>query len=89
MQQMEAAGGIQASINEIAGILGAVAGFVCVGKCIHIGILFLLGTVQDKAKAKDAFIVWFIGAIICAGYLVIGQWVIGLVGSGAGDVLGI
>lgn len=77
-------GAIDSELGEIVAILFLIAGAVCIGKFIHIGILFLVGSVQDKSNAKQSLIPWLIGTIVCAGAATIGPLVIKIIGGGLG-----
>ena len=51
---------------------------VCVGKMIHIGILYVTSTAVDKSNAKQALLPWLIGTFVCFGAATIGGAVIKL-----------
>lgn len=73
---------------EVVDLLLTVAGCVCLGKLIHIGILFLTAGVAEKSNAKMALIPWIIGTIVCFGASWIGSTIIDVIGAGMnGDVL--
>ena len=72
-----------ASIDEILSplvritqILLLVGAGVCVGKLLHIGILFITSSAADKSNAKMAMLPWLIGTFVCFGASTIGSFVI-------------
>ncbi len=66
------------SLTEIAEILFIVGAAVCVGKCIHIGILFVMTSAVEKSNAKMALVPWVIGTVLCFGGATIGKFIIKL-----------
>ena len=76
-------------LTEIIDVLLTVAGLVCVGKIIQIGIKFMTASAADKSNAKTALLPWLIGTIVCFGASWIGGAVIDLFGDlPQKDVLG-
>ena len=75
-------------ITEILLLIGTA---VCVGKLIHIGILYLTSTAIEKSNAKQALFPWILGTIICFGAATIGGAIIKIFldSVGNGPVLGI
>lgn len=75
-------------ITEILLLIGTA---VCVGKIIHIGILYLTSTAIEKSNAKQALFPWILGTIICFGAATIGGAIIKIFldSVGNGPVLGI
>ena len=70
-------------LEEVTQILLVVAGGVCVGKVIHIGILYVSSVAADKSNAKSAILPWLIGTFVCFGAAIIGPAIIGIFSSGA------
>lgn len=66
------------TIGEIVSILFWIACVVCVGKLIHIGILFILTGADGKSKAKGAILPWIVGVAICATFATLGPAIIDL-----------
>lgn len=75
-----ATGGVNDTVDgiltEILVVLLGVSGAVCVGKLIHIGILYMTSSAVDKSNAKSAVLPWLIGTIVCFGAAWIGPWII-------------
>lgn len=64
------------TLTEITSILLLVGAAICIGKCIHIGILYTLSSAVDKSNAKQAMLPWLIGTFVCFGAATIGSFVI-------------
>ncbi len=82
---------VRTTLVNITKILLLVGTAVCIGKIIHIGILYVTSTAVDKSNAKQALLPWILGTIICFGAATIGGAIIKIfedAGAG-GDVLGI
>lgn len=84
-------GDVVTTLTGITEILLLIGTAVCVGKLIHIGILYLTSTAIEKSNAKQALFPWILGTIICFGAATIGGAVIKLFlnSVGNGPVLGI
>ena len=67
-----------AILTEVTQVLLVVAGGACVGKLIHIGILYVSATAADKSNAKTALLPWLKGTFVCFGAAIIGPAVIGI-----------
>lgn len=78
--------GVMTILNRVATLLFWIAGGVCIGKCIHIGILYVVGTASDRSNAKAAVLPWLIGAIICFGFQFIGSMIIKIIDPNIKDV---
>lgn len=65
-------------LTEITQVLLIVAAGVCVGKVIHIGILYVMSSAMDKSNAKMAVLPWIIGTFLCFGAAVIGPAIINI-----------
>lgn len=82
-------GAVDTILTEVVQILLTVAGCVCLGKLIHIGIIFLTAGAAEKSNAKMALVPWLVGTVVCFGASWIGGTIINIIGSGMdGDVLG-
>ena len=69
---------------EVTEILLVVAGLVCVGKLIHIGIKYMMTAAADKSDAKMALVPWLVGTIVCFGAAWLGGSIIEIIsGSNA------
>lgn len=81
--------GLAEKLSEIQSVLFVIACAVCVIKAIQIGIQYMLTGANDKSKAKESILPWIIGAIVCGGYVLISEWVVGIIqgAGGGGDVL--
>ena len=55
-----------------------VAAGICIGKVIHIGILYVTSSAMDKSNAKTAVLPWIIGTFLCFGAAVIGPAIISI-----------
>lgn len=81
-------GEVDKVLKEVVEILLSIAGCVCLGKFIHIGIIFLTAGAAEKSNAKMALVPWLVGTIVCFGASWIGGTIISIIGSGMdGDVL--
>ena len=67
---------VRETLVEITRILLLIGSAVCIGKVIHIGILYLTATAVEKSHAKEALFPWLLGTIICFGAATIGRAVI-------------
>ena len=67
---------VKTTLENITKILLLIATAVCIGKVIHIGILYLTSTAFEKTQAKQAILPWLIGTIICFGAATIGSAII-------------
>lgn len=86
---LDGGGEVDTVLTEVVNILLIIAGCVCLGKLIHIGILFLTAGAAEKSNAKMALIPWIVGTIVCFGASWVGGTIIQLIGSNMnGDVLG-
>lgn len=63
-------------LTEVTTVLLVIAAGVCVGKVIHIGILYVTSSAMDKSNAKMAILPWIIGTFLCFGAAVIGPAII-------------
>ena len=85
-------GEVKTTLTDLTSILLLIGTAVCIGKVIHIGILYLTSTAMDKSTAKQAILPWLLGTIICFGASTIGSAIINifqdaLEGAGVGNVL--
>ena len=75
-------------LRPILTTMFGLAGAICVGKIIHIGILYMTSSAVDKSNAKAALIPWVIGTIVCFGASWIGPFFVNMFKI-TGDVLDI
>lgn len=68
-------------LTDITSVLLTVAGLVCVGKLIHIGILYMTSSAAEKSNAKSAALPWLIGTIVCFAAATIGKAIINIIGG--------
>jgi type IV secretory pathway VirB2 component (pilin) len=73
---------IDGSLGEILWVLTLIGEAVCLGKCIQIGWMFIVGSIQDKARAKEALLPWIVGAFILFGASWLGPLIINTLGNG-------
>lgn len=74
------------TLVKITNILLLIGTAVCIGKIIHIGILYVTSTAVEKSNAKQALFPWILGTIICFGAATIGGAIIKLfLNSGISD----
>lgn len=85
--EVELDDGVTKTLQEITQILLIIGGGVCVGKIIHIGILYVTSSAVDKSNAKMAFIPWIIGTFVCFGAAWIGKFVINVLRVDKNNVL--
>ena len=69
---------VYTTLVDITNILLLIGTAVCIGKIIHIGILYLTSTAVEKSNAKQALFPWILGTIICFGAATIGGAIIDL-----------
>lgn len=69
---------VEATLIEITQIMLIVGAGVCIGKVIHIGILYVTSSAAEKSNAKMAVLPWLIGTFVCFGAATIGKFVINL-----------
>lgn len=69
---------VTGTLTEITRILLLVGAGVCIGKVIHIGILYVTSSAADKSNAKMALMPWLIGTFVCFGAATIGGYIISL-----------
>lgn len=69
---------VQTTLTDITRILLLIGSAVCIGKIIHIGILYLTSTAVEKSHAKEALLPWILGTIICFGAATIGGAIINI-----------
>ena len=74
--QLELGPTAEATLIEITQILLLVGAAVCVGKVIHIGILYVTSSAVDKSNAKQAILPWLIGTFVCFGAATIGGYIV-------------
>ena len=74
--------GIIPTLTEITRILLLIGGGVCIGKVIHIGILYVTTSAVDKSNAKMAIIPWLVGTLVCFGAATVGSFIINIIGGG-------
>ena len=74
---------VRETLVEITRILLLIGSAVCIGKVIHIGILYLTATAVEKSHAKEALFPWLLGTIICFGATTIGSAVIKIFTQGS------
>ena len=67
---------VKDTLVKITEILLLIATAVCIGKVIHIGILYVIGAAAEKSNAKQAILPWIIGTIVCFGAATIGSAII-------------
>ena len=65
-------------LKGITEVLLVIAGLVCVGKLIQIGIMYLTSSAVEKSNAKSAVLPWLIGTIVCFSAATIGKVIIGI-----------
>lgn len=70
---------VESVLLEVTEVLLTIAGLVCVGKLIHIGILYMTSSAAEKSNAKAAVLPWLIGTIVCFGAAWIGGTIIDIV----------
>ena len=79
---------VKNTLTDLTKILLLIGTAVCIGKIIHIGILYLTSAAMEKSTAKQALLPWIIGTVICFGAATIGGSVIEIV-QGALEEAGI
>ena len=73
---------VQETLTSLTSILLLIGTAVCIGKVIHIGILYVTSTAAEKVNAKQAILPWIIGTFVCFGAATIGSAIIKII-SGA------
>lgn len=69
---------VEEILTEITQVLLVIGGLACVGKLVHIGILYMTSSAVDKSNAKSAVLPWLIGTIVCFGAAWIGGAIISI-----------
>lgn len=67
---------VEKTLVDITEILLLIGTAVCIGKVIHIGILYVTSTAVEKSQAKQAILPWIIGTVVCFGAATIGGAII-------------
>lgn len=67
---------VKDTLTNLTNILLLIGTAVCIGKVIHIGILYVTSTAMDKSQAKQAILPWIIGTVVCFGAATIGGAII-------------
>ena len=75
---------VEETLVKITKILLLIGTAVCIGKVIHIGILYVTSTAVEKSQAKQAILPWIIGTIICFGAATIGGAIINIFENSGG-----
>ncbi len=73
---------VNQTLTKITSIILIIGAGVCIGKCIQIGIMYVMSSANEKSNAKMALIPWLIGTIVCFGAATIGKFVINLISGG-------
>lgn len=73
---------VNQTLTRITNIILIIGAGVCIGKCIQIGIMYVMSSANEKSNAKMALIPWLIGTIVCFGAATIGKFVINLISGG-------
>lgn len=73
---------VNQTLTKITNIILIIGAGVCIGKCIQIGIMYVMSSANEKSNAKMALIPWLIGTIVCFGAATIGKFVINLISGG-------
>lgn len=69
-------------LEEVAQVLFVIAGLLCLGKLIQIGIMYMTSSAVEKSQAKTALVPWLAGTVIAFGASVIGPAIIKLISKG-------
>lgn len=80
-------GDVKNILIEVTQVLLTIAGLVCVGKLIQIGIMYMMSSAVDKSNAKSAVLPWLVGTIVCFGAAWIGGTLITIFDTGKENVL--
>ena len=72
---------------DVTQVLLTIAGLVCMGKLLQIGIMYMTKSIEEKSNAKTAVLPWLIGTIVCFGAGWIGRGIIKILDPGKEDVL--
>lgn len=72
---------VTGTLTEITQIILIIGAGVCIGKCIQIGIMYVMSSANEKSNAKMAMIPWIIGTIVCFGAATIGKFIINTIGG--------
>ena len=72
---------------EVTQVLLVVAGLLCLGKLIQIGIMYMTSSAVEKSNAKAALMPWLAGTIVAFGASLIGPAIIKMItGSSTGEM---
>lgn len=72
-------------LEEVAQVLFVIAGLLCLGKLIQIGIMYMTSSAVEKSQAKSALMPWLAGTVIAFGASWIGPAIIKLIANGFED----
>ncbi|MBQ9314412.1 MAG: hypothetical protein IJ220_05385 [Clostridia bacterium] len=64
---------------DVTQVLLVIAGLLCLGKLIHIGILYMTSSAVEKSQAKTALMPWLVGTIVAFGASWIGPAIINII----------
>ena len=67
---------------DVTQVLLVIAGLLCLGKLIHIGILYMTSSAVEKSQAKTALVPWLAGTFIAFGASLIGPAIINIISDG-------
>ena len=69
------------TLTAVVEMLLVIAGLVCVGKLIQIGITYMTSSAVEKSNAKAALIPWLVGTVVSFGAAIIGRTILNIIVS--------
>ena len=72
-------GTVDKILIEVTQVLLVLAGLVCLGKLIQIGIMYMTSSAVEKSNAKSALMPWLVGTIVAFGASWIGPAIINII----------
>lgn len=70
--------GVYATLRKIVNVLTIFAFMICVFKLAQIGFKFMFGVANKRSDAMQSLLPWGIGVFICTMWLVVGNWIMGM-----------
>jgi len=75
-------GTVDQILIDVTQVLLVLAGLVCLGKLIQIGIMYMTSSAVEKSNAKAALMPWLVGTIVAFGASWIGPTIINIITGG-------
>lgn len=73
---------VNSILIDVTQVLLVLAGLVCLGKLIQIGIMYMTSSAVEKSNAKSALMPWLVGTFVAFGASIIGPAIIHIISDG-------